>query len=603
MDMVFNNYSMPVTLSKEQQACVDYKGTKALDLKIQGIAGAGKSLVLMARAMKCFKENPEDSFAFFTYNNTLAKSVKELLEKNGIPISKMHISTLDSYLNNIYQKMPGHKFGNAVYEKARIKFMEQAIENHARKTGGRTRLHEIDVKYWLDEVKWMKERNIGTQDFQRYLEMKRTGRGKNVRITNQDKAVIFRFYTEYAMVLKSKKVFEWEDHYLFVAQNLSKIPETMKFNHIYIDEAQDQTLTKMICLTALKASTLKSDITIAMDMNQQIYGKQMPIPGLQTSTKKLTKTYRCSVQIDALAESLRVHNDQYFEEDDKNPHIIPTTEGPIPVIQECENVAEEKRCVLDLIQSWQNLDKNITIGILSTTNDQNDMYSEWLSDAKIKHEKITKDDEFSVWKPGVKLATVFSAKGMEFTHVIIPQFQEGKFPHIHEKKDQELILEEEIKNRSMAYVAMTRAMQGLMISYSGKPSRFIAEMDKKLYKFKEKQPTATRTSSVAISSGGLKKSVGSGLTRIGRTTSTTLSTSKSSVKNVASTVGLKEYFQSKELEVIDNRDCGGCLWVVGDEKKLEPYVEEVKKVFGAYGNFGAGRATKQRRGWFTKCKK
>ena len=45
------------------------------------------------------------------------------------------------------------------------------------------------------------------------------------------------------------------------------------------------------------------------------------------------------------------------------------------------------------------------------------------------------------------------------------------------------------------------------------------------------------------------------------------------------------------------------LVVVGDEKKLTPYIDEVKRLYGAYGNFGAGRATQQRRGWFTKCKK
>ena len=602
MSVVLNNYSNPVSLSPEQQACVDYKGVKALDLKIQGIAGAGKSLVLIARLIKCYKENPKDSYAFFTYNNTLVSSVKEMLEANKIPVDKIHISTLDSYLNSVYQKLPGHKFENAVYDKARPKFMEQAIENHVKKTGERTRLHKVDVKYWLDEIKWMKERNIGLENLKEYLDMKRSGRGRDVLVTNHDKVVIFQFYIEYAAILKSKKLFEWEDHYLNVAKNLDKIPATMKFDHIYIDEAQDQTLSKMECLKGLKKSSEKSDMTIAMDLNQQIYGKQMLIPGLRASTKKLTKTYRCSIQIDALAESLRVHNDKYMEEEDKNPHIVPIRNGPVPVIHECADAAEEKRYVLDLIRTWQNLDKNITIGILSPTNTQNDVYAEWLSDAKIQHEKIRKDDKFSVLKPGVKLATVFSAKGMEFTHVIIPQFQEGKFPHIHEKKDQELILEEEIKNRSMAYVAMTRAMQGLTITYSGKASRFIAEMDKKLYKFEEKKVTAMTTGEVSSLSGNTMSGKAAGYTRIGSSTGTTTSV-KSTSGNTGVTGGLKEYFQSKGLEVIDKRSNNGCLWVVGDETKLKPYIEEVKKLYGAYGNFGAGRATKQRRGWFTKCAK
>ena len=599
---MLNSYNQPVTLSKEQQACVDYKGEKALDLKIQGIAGAGKSLVLMARIMKCYKENPGDSFAFFTYNNTLATSVKEMMEINHVPLDNIHISTLDSYLNEVYQRLAGHMAGNAVYEKAKYKFMEQAMDTQAKKAGVRTRLHSVDVRYWVDEVRWMKERNVGPHDFEEYLKMKRTGRGKDIRVTNQDKGTIFQFYREYTDILTRKKLFEWEDRYLYVAKQISRIPEDMKFNHIYIDEAQDQTLTKMIGLTALKKSNGRSDITIAMDMNQQIYGKQMPIPGLQASTKKLTKTYRCSIQIDALAESLRIHNDEYMSEEDKNPHIVPVKEGPVPIIHQCANAAEEKRYVLNLIKSWQMLDKNITIGILSPTNAQNDIYSEWLSDAMIKHEKISREDQFSVWKPGVKVATVFSAKGMEFTHVIIPQFQEGKFPLIREKQDEELILEEVIRQRSLAYVAMTRAMKGLAISYSGVPSRFIAEMDKRLYKFEKPdiKPAETRPAqSVAAGTVGTSKPV---YTRIGAKTEPK-AVPKAAPQNSSAPGSMKDYFKSKGLEVIDKREHGGCLWVVGDEAKLKPYLQEVAKLYNAYGKFGAGRATSQRRGWFTRCKR
>lgn len=63
------------------------------------------------------------------------------------------------------------------------------------------------------------------------------------------------------------------------------------------------------------------------------------------------------------------------------------------------------------------------------------------------------------------------------------------------------------------------------------------------------------------------------------------------------------YFKENGLEVIDKRGSGGCLWAIGDEKELKLYTDEAKSKFGAYGNFGAGKATSQRRGWFTKCKK
>lgn len=68
--------------------------------------------------------------------------------------------------------------------------------------------------------------------------------------------------------------------------------------------------------------------------------------------------------------------------------------------------------------------------------------------------------------------------------------------------------------------------------------------------------------------------------------------------------GLKTFFIDKGCEVIDKRPNGGALWVVGDEKQLKPILDEMKTKFGnVHGTFAAGRATKQRRGWFTQDKR
>lgn len=67
---------------------------------------------------------------------------------------------------------------------------------------------------------------------------------------------------------------------------------------------------------------------------------------------------------------------------------------------------------------------------------------------------------------------------------------------------------------------------------------------------------------------------------------------------------LKGFLESKGLEVIDKRAAGGCLWVVGDKAKIASVITEAGKLYGAYGNYsGGGKATKNRPGWFTKCKK
>ncbi len=81
-------------------------------------------------------------------------------------------------------------------------------------------------------------------------------------------------------------------------------------------------------------------------------------------------------------------------------------------------------------------------------------------------------------REAVRLMTVHGAKGLEFDHVLLPDCNEGVFPHGTLLSEQEI--EEE---RRIFYVAMTRAKESLEMSFlSGKeghsrpPSRFLAPL-------------------------------------------------------------------------------------------------------------------------------
>ena len=69
-----------INLTKEQNDCVNYN---AGNLLIKGIAGAGKSLVLLKRAIKLQKET-NGKIAIFTYANTLVYYTKEIIERQKI---------------------------------------------------------------------------------------------------------------------------------------------------------------------------------------------------------------------------------------------------------------------------------------------------------------------------------------------------------------------------------------------------------------------------------------------------------------------------------------------------------------------------------------
>jgi DNA helicase-2/ATP-dependent DNA helicase PcrA len=72
---------------------------------------------------------------------------------------------------------------------------------------------------------------------------------------------------------------------------------------------------------------------------------------------------------------------------------------------------------------------------------------------------------------GVHLLTLHRAKGLEFEAVFIPRLHERELPSKQAKTDDELAEE-----RRLLYVGMTRAKRVLWLTWTGKRSRFLAEL-------------------------------------------------------------------------------------------------------------------------------
>ena len=118
-------------------------------------------------------------------------------------------------------------------------------------------------------------------------------------------------------------------------------------------------------------------------------------------------------------------------------------------------------------EDWQNEDENM------------DELSSFLSHAVLESGESQGDE----WDDCVQLMTMHSAKGLEFKQVFVCGVEEGLFPHRLSAEDP-VRLEEE---RRLCYVAMTRAMENLTLSYAEKrriygedsypkPSRFLKEI-------------------------------------------------------------------------------------------------------------------------------
>lgn len=625
-DGIYDVYHQEIELTKEQKACLKYTGDKTLMVK--GYAGAGKSLVLMAIAQKYLEKYgraSKNKIAFFTYQNTLVSTMKEFLQVNMQSEDGVVVSTINSYIYDLYTwlanngKAPKRRwpYHDKKGDEERIKNVRNALDNH-KKRFGKHRFHDLDPQFWLEEFEWMKDMNVWTDDLDYYLTLPRKGRGSNVRMNSQDRVTAYQIFVCYCNYLSANGKGDWEDQTLFIVRHPELIPENKKFEHILVDEAQDLSLAQMSAIMQL----YNKDMIVAMDMNQKIHSRYWTprLLGIETTTKKLTKSMRTTVQIEALAESIRKNNDINLSDDDISLRAIPERKGEKPILVHLDSPAAEQKYVIQLVKAYIKDNDKATIGIIAAKNEQIKRYSEWLTSASIKHEQIKKDSTFSMAKPGVKVVSAYGAKGLEFDRVIIPMFNEGYFPFNYHTDDNDAMVDFLIKMRNLVYVSMTRAKHTLRITFSGNNgSRFIGEMDPKLFDWEGTPFTPSKSlltrqkyeSDIEMSnifddssnrSHNGKKIETKTEKTIQKDQSPTLQLNDLlNLLNTAKENDLKTFLESNNLEVIDKRNKGGALWVVGGEG-IHSILNESRKKYGALWtkSVKGGSATNYRPGWFTK---
>ncbi|WP_035766749.1 3'-5' exonuclease [Butyrivibrio sp. NC2002] len=474
----------PIEITKEQEECVDYHDNEVMI--VNGVAGTGKSIVLLYRALNYIKENENNKYKrviIITYNKSLVKATKQKLLEKGDKRGYITVTTPNAFFEKICLALNLDR-NRICDEMTKLNYVRDALCECIEEVGI-SRLNSLSADFWDKEIRWMKESNITTNDKVKYLELKRPGRGTDIEFTEEEKHEAFYIFCKYMSILRNQKMVDWEDLPLFIVRNPERIPDSFKFDHVLIDEAQDLSLAQM--LASMKI--YKKDIVIASDFNQRLYLKQWSIDelGIKTDIKVLHSLMRTTKQIGIFAESFRKKNEDCIaEKEDMSNLGSNSNKVDLPVIAMLNSAKEEKEYVIREVKAWLSESSNITIGILASKTSQLDIYASWMTDAGIPKEIIRRDGDFDITTPGVKIVTTHSAKGMEFSRVIIPQFNEGNFPYGYQPKLDEEKIKFLERERNRTYVAITRARLNLTITCTkSKKSRFIDEIDSDYYVLKD----------------------------------------------------------------------------------------------------------------------
>ncbi|MCP1157015.1 UvrD-helicase domain-containing protein [Bacillus infantis] len=454
-------------LTDKQEEIVNYDGDELL---VKGIAGSGKTTVLLKKARKVIEKNPSIRIGLFTYNKTLSQYSKTIAEQIGP--DNLFVHTFHSWAYGALRDVTGARL-NVTNTSDQKDCLRRAVESIRKDSKHRFVTEEKFREFISDEISWIKGKGIN--NLSEYQSVSRIGRGSSVRVTKQDRKIIFRIFEEYEKVKKIIRKIDYDDFAVILLENKAKIKDSFKFDHIMIDEGQDLQQTQLRLLRYIA----KQKFIIAADKGQKIYKtsfswKDIGINILGGRTKILQNSFRSTKQIIQMAHSLQM-NDSIIKDEEYVAPVLPEYTGPVPDVFECDSKEKQDAAIIRTIKKLLEDAPDKTIGILSREWRSINRLYYGFQGVSIPHEFIKKD-KGNAHTPGVKLTTFHSAKGLEFDYVIILDL-------VDESIDDELQEEEYLEvERRLLYVSITRAKTYLQLYYYNHPASLLKEIDSKFYK-------------------------------------------------------------------------------------------------------------------------
>ena len=444
----------------------EYNGT----VRVLGGAGTGKTVVAMHRAKQlASKLNlfEDKKILFTTYTKNLAIDISQNLKKicDEDTLSRIEVKNLDQW---VYEFLTKHGYKNEIaYSNKTDNLWEKALTSKPA---------ELDLADTFFKEEW--ERVIqsnGVSTLKDYIKVSRVGRG--TRLSRAQRKLIWEVFEEYKLLLSAKNYKEPSDAMRDVRILLKKIKQDSLFEHIIIDEAQDFNAEAFRLIRDMVAES-KNDIFIVGDAHQRIYGHKVVLGqcgiNIRGRSKKLKLNYRTTDEIRKWSIAL-LNGEKIDDMDDgvdSNSDYKSLYHGPNPQIKNFENYEDEVNFIDDYIKELKKEDENSRICIVARTQRIIDSYSGYFTDKNISTVKISRNTKDNISNNGIRLATMHRVKGLDFDHVIIASMNYGIVPlDIQDKSDEQEIEDEKLlKEKSIVFVAATRAKKSLLVTSYGDKS-------------------------------------------------------------------------------------------------------------------------------------
>ncbi len=442
--------------------------------KVLGGAGTGKTVVAMHRAHYLAQNcGDNERILFTTFTANLAQDIKENLKKicTSDEMKKIEVTHLDAWISQ-FLKQQNYEY-TIVYGDEIAKLWTQA-------KAGSGESFDYPDDFFEDEWRSVVQAQ-GIETLQQYAIAQRVGRG--IRLNRKERIAVWKVFEEYRTLMDQKKVRDNAAVMNEVCQILENQPDYHPYKHIIVDEGQDFGMGAYRLLRALAGDDHENDLFIVGDAHQRIYKNKVILSKckvyVQGRSSRLRINYRTTEEIRNWA--MHVLKDIPFDDLDEgldsSKGYRSLTHGEAPIVEAYNSINEEKDALVAHIKEM-----NSKYGydysemcVVARTSDILEDYRKAIEAAGIKTYEVKRSKTDDRGMPGVRLATMHRVKGLEFTCMFLVAMNKGYMPlkKAIDVPDEEGRKEAIISERSLLYVALTRAKKYSYVSGYGKMSEFV----------------------------------------------------------------------------------------------------------------------------------
>lgn len=490
-----------IILNQEQERIAYSKGNGLIG--VRGIAGSGKTSCGIARIpflLQNYCSSPGDRVLVLTYNKTLVNYVKFIYEEYSkekyllFPLEneKVEICSVDKLMYTYYKRYcqrRKNKVSEIIQENESNQILKEITGLYQKNYPHIKQISTENFDFIKKEISWMQNCNfISESEYQvadRQGLISQDAEGPQKLAKNSEvRQVIYKILNDYLKEVKNIEKITFEARRICALKEI-RLETKYKYKHIIVDEAQDLSKTQLEFIKGIYLDNESSSLMFLYDGAQSIYdqawiGKKRTFKSvgfdLSGKVRTLTKNFRTTTQISKAAYSLfknseSILDDEHFIE----PKLI-DRQGDVPIFKKFESFLEQAKYIKSLLEKDLSNVKKKDIVIIARTTDILKELQMIFNSIEVPSYILDKNVlEFSEDK--IKLITMHSIKGLESKVIIIASCNEGVLPY-YLSQDKDNMKEQEIMDRKLFYVGMTRATEKLFLLSHGKESKFIMEIDK-----------------------------------------------------------------------------------------------------------------------------